>query len=241
VKGRAAPSRKLLRSAALFGLTLDRAGAPAARPARWAPVLAARLDAALKPRGVALVTGPSGAGKSTLLAALARQLGGGGAGRRRGGNVVLASTAPLSPAQRRRAVVDLLDLPLQETLHTLSAAGLAEARLLGQPAGALSDGQRFRLALAMALARAGRGTGRGVTTLIVDEFGSTLDRTTARGVACTLARWVRRSPNLRAVFATSHEDVEAWLEPEIVVRTRLGEAGRASIERRPRAAAGSTR
>ena len=85
--------------------------------------------------------------------------------------------------------------------------------------------------------------------IMIDEFASTLDRTTARCVCRALRRWVMRcgalkhgehgehrggradrigvrnrfeEPEVRVVVASAHDDIAAWLEPELIAVARLG-------------------
>jgi ABC-type ATPase with predicted acetyltransferase domain len=227
----AAPSERLCRAAAIFGLALDppapdRAPSPLARALRLRAARAAqRLDTILRPGQVAFVTGPSGAGKSLLLAALRDRLGPRAIG-----------TTPPGPVRARRALVDLDPAPLPEWLATLARAGLSEASLLTRPYLHLSEGQKRRADLALAMARASRraaASGRAHTrTLIADEFASPLDRTTALGLARTLRRWVlassagptpRHAPlaPVRAVVATAHDDLLEALRPHVLVHVPL--------------------
>lgn len=227
------PSTRCLTAAAIFGVPIE---APADRSIRGsarstAPRLlhararaaAAELDAALAPGSVALVTGPSGAGKSLLLAALRDRL----------GSRAIAARPP-GPARAGRALVDLDPAPLPEWLACLARSGLAEAALLTIPYACLSEGQRRRADLALALARLQRRASvaaeprsprEPAPTLVADEFASTLDRLTARSLACVLRRWVRplpgaraaRVPALRAVVATAHDDLIEALRPDVLV------------------------
>lgn len=227
------PSTRCLAAAAIFGVPIE---PPADRPVRGSAVClapravgararaaAAELDAALTPGGVALVTGPSGAGKSLLLAALRDRL---------GSRAVTAR--PPGPARAARALVDLDPAPLPEWLACLARSGLAEAALLTVPYARLSEGQRRRADLALALARLQRRASAaaaaahprpGAPTLVADEFASTLDRLTARSLACVLRRWVRPLPGprgddppaLRAVVATAHDDLIEALRPDVLV------------------------
>jgi len=227
------PSARCLTAAAIFGVPIE---PPAHWPVRGsgrstalravharAHAAAADLDAALAPGRVALVTGPSGAGKSLLLAALRDRL----------GSRAIAARPPGSD-RAVRALVDLDPAPLTEWLACLARSGLAEAALLTVPYARLSEGQRHRADLALALARlqrrasiaAGlRGPRQPVPTLVADEFASTLDRLTARSLACVLRRWVRplpgarggRVPAIRAVVATAHDDLIEALRPDVLV------------------------
>lgn len=213
------PSVKLRQAAAMFALSITPTGRWSRRVEppirRWAAAAADVLLAALAPGQIALVTGPSGGGKSTLLRAVVRRL-----GRR----VVRARTAYSS-----RRVVDLLDLPLDQTLGTLSRAGLADARLLARPGRTLSEGERFRLALALAMTRAGRTPALplpGGVVLVVDEFASVLDRVTAASVARALRRWVRPPGPMRVIVATAHDDVLEALAPDVLVEAPLAQPPR---------------
>jgi ABC-type ATPase with predicted acetyltransferase domain len=212
-------SGRVVRACAMFGVApgdLEREGTDAAGAA-------AEVEGLLCAGEVALVTGPSGGGKSTLLRALAGRCGdavwvGHGLGRRQGS----------------RRVIDAMPGKLQEALGLLAHAGLADATILPRQRGAISDGERFRLSLAVGmwrcLRRAERGRG---ALLVVDEFGSTLDRTTALNVARMLRRWVSRS-GVRAVCATAHDDILEALGPAVLVQVELGGAMR--VVRAPAAA-----
>ncbi|MEL7473143.1 MAG: AAA family ATPase [Planctomycetota bacterium] len=211
-----APSVRLRAMAALFGLRVTKR-----RDDRWARHLrteARRVWRAAREPGVTLVVGPSGSGKSTLLRHVAR------CATRRG------AVHWVRPRRDRTPLADRYRGGPGRTLDVLASAGLAEARLLARTPSELSEGQAARLALADALAeaQARAARGRGPSTLIADEFCSVLDRTTARSVAVTWRRAVRRA-GLRAFVATAHDDVEAWLAPDGVVRVDL--AGRVRVQR----------
>jgi ABC-type lipoprotein export system ATPase subunit len=171
------------------------------------------LDGLARARGgaVALVTGPSGSGKSTRLASI--------------GEILDARRDPFSFAGRVRAdparpVASLrAGLAPDAWLGVLSSAGLAEARLLATPAGALSEGERARLRLALAMSRVPEG---GI--LIIDEFCSTLDRATAAGVSASLHRWAGRL-GVRVIVASGHEDLARLLGPDLILRTGGAEGG----------------
>jgi ABC-type ATPase with predicted acetyltransferase domain len=72
---------------------------------------------------------------------------------------------------------------LQEKLHYLALAGLAEADLFVRPSNTLSLGQRYRLALAVALSRQ-------PDLLLVDEFCEPLDRFSTTAVCRRLRKSV---------------------------------------------------
>jgi ABC-type ATPase with predicted acetyltransferase domain len=191
---------------AAFGIERGRADGPPP----WCDEAAAALDEALRPGGVALVTGPSGSGKSTILRLLERRL------RRRGRRVVKAAAA----RKQERAVIDLFRGSAQRAALVLAQAGLAEARLMLRTPGELSEGQRARLWAALAMARARPGD-----TVILDEFGSTLDRIAAMSLARTLRRWAGAA-QVRIVCATAHDDVLEWLAPQVLIEQSLGKPAR---------------
>ncbi|MGN6505597.1 MAG: hypothetical protein ACTHM6_08545, partial [Tepidisphaeraceae bacterium] len=83
---------------------------------------------------------------------------------------------------------------------------------------------RWRLMLALGVATAIRvGQTPSVAVLAMDEFAALLDRVTARIVARALRRLIDRhigdqGATLGAVVATSHHDLLAALQPEVIVR-----------------------
>lgn len=200
-------SPRVCMACAMFGLKLDALPEPVPDAASTAEL----IDRHLLPGQIALVTGPSGSGKSTIVRHLAERL------ESRGLPVVVSG-----PCVGDGRIPDLFDLPLVETLSILGAAGLAEAPILLRRPGELSDGQRARLGLALALGHVQGQCSVEPTTIIFDEFVSTLDRVTAKSVATTLRRFVTRNLDIRVVCVTAHDDILETLGPWILIHQPLG-------------------
>lgn len=191
---------------AMFGTLGERPEAGAPRMARHA----ARLDSRLQPGQIALITGPSGSGKSSLARALLDRC----------PSAVASDSARVDPAS---PLVDALTGPLARRLAILSSVGLADARIFTRRAGVLSVGERARFEIALAINHAGhaahasaRSQSAHPTTIILDEFASTLDRPTALRVAHLLRRSVDRSTfPLRVVCITAHDDLTPALRPDV--------------------------
>lgn len=196
-------SDRALESLLMFGLSPARASSTHRRLDARARRAAGRLDAALAPSRVALITGPSGAGKSTILRALQDRLS--------------ASSRPIVRPPEcipdSGALVDLFRGSVHEAMGLLARAGLADAMVFALRPRDLSAGQRERLRIALALGECAAAPG---ATLIVDDLGCLLDRPTAQGVARTLARVVAASA-CRLVCATPHEDLRESLSPSVLV------------------------
>jgi ABC-type ATPase with predicted acetyltransferase domain len=181
-------------------------------PNQFTPLLPA-------PGQILLITGPSGAGKSSLLRIL-----------RKKSNDCLDLLNMRLP---NRPLVDCFgDVPLEQILAILSRVGLAEAWSYLRTPTELSDGQRWRFRLAMALSKA---ESRRHPILIADEFCALLDRVTAAVVARSLRRAISIDGNLRAILATSHDDLLGALRPDLHVhcdfgRVRLHRLNDAAIE-----------
>lgn len=155
---------------------------------------------------VVLVIGPSGSGKSTLLADAAAAL-------------AELGWAVREPDRDRRLpdrpAVDLVARAARApgvhgAMRLLARAGLADARAIVRRPAELSAGQRARLRLALALARAERDADRRPSApvlLVLDEFGSGLDRPTAAGLLALVAAWVRDTPGAAALIATCDESL----------------------------------
>jgi ABC-type ATPase with predicted acetyltransferase domain len=200
-------SKRSLRTLSAFGLTVDDAALTDQRAmtARIA-LAAAHIDARLRRARIALLTGPSGSGKTSLLRELTRLA-------RR--PIIVEQPSQL-PRDHTRAIDALGPTrSLAHAMRLLSAAGLADARLMVTPIAHMSEGERARLALARAMARAARARTTPIT-LIIDEFASSLDHITALSLAATLARWVRQPRSrLRAIIATNRDHTAAALAPDI--------------------------
>ncbi len=154
------------------------------------PVLA---DVPVPTGGLTYVTGYSGTGKSVLLSLFLAD------------NPEAHVPAEPEPGDDR-PLVELFELPLAQTLSLLGQVGLGEAFCYLTPYHLLSDGQRARARLALAYAGGHR-------LLVVDEFLSTLDRTSAAVVAYGFQKFCRRN-GVSAVVATAHDDLERHLGPD---------------------------
>lgn len=183
-------SRRARELMTLFGITSERI-------AQRRKNYKARLI--VQPGDIIYIIGASGAGKSTLLNAIYDQI----------------------PAENRIRLTDIslpgdgtlfdcVQGPVFQTLETFSQAGLSDVFCLLQRPSHLSTGQQFRYRLAFALSSKAR-------FVIVDEFGSNLDRITAGVLAY---RFRMAAPRTGKVFimASCHEDVLSDLHPDILIR-----------------------
>ncbi|MEV4413206.1 ABC-F family ATP-binding cassette domain-containing protein [Catellatospora sp. NPDC049609] len=154
-----------------------------------------RLD--LPADGRLLVTGPNGAGKSTLLAVLAGRLrpASGSVTRRRGLRVGLLAQDDRfdDPAATPRTLYERTgaDVPLIEL-------GLVAPRDLDRPVGALSVGQRRRVALALLIADPPHlllldEPTNHLSPALADELEDALRRAPGAVVVASHDRWLRRT------------------------------------------------
>jgi ABC-type ATPase with predicted acetyltransferase domain len=137
---------------------------------------------------VVLITGESGCGKSTLLKMIGK------------------------PTE-----IPIPDKPLhqwaasdEESLRLLNAVGLNDASLFALKYEHLSDSQQARARMYSCLVS-------GIKTLIVDEFLATLDRKTAKALAYSLQNILRRE-GINLIVATAQDDLEPFLQPDLVVK-----------------------
>lgn len=140
-----------------------------------------------------------------------------------------AASTPACQAPALPAALQACRMPEAETsrlfLGCLVAAGLAEAGLMLLPVRRLSAGQRARHTLAVAMfvcrlladrARHVASTDSLTPLLVIDEFGTGLDRPTAVSLAISLRRWCHTSA-VRTVVATLDAELGGHLAPAITV------------------------
>jgi uncharacterized protein len=211
-------SDRVLEVAAMFGLGLDHARAVTVLPPTTVP---------LRPGTVVFVTGASGGGKSTLLRCLRAALA------HRPDAPPVLDFADLPPAADAPLVDALAPAPLPDALAALAVAGLNDAFVMLRRPAELSDGQRYRFQLARLLLQLDSlpvpADHRPRAVLLADEFGATLDRTTAANIARNLRRFVTAA-HLAAVLATTHDDLLEPLAPDVLIEQHLG--GRLEIAMR---------
>ncbi len=167
------------------------------------------LSAVPLPRtGITYVTGYSGTGKSKLLE-LFRQCN-------------PDAWEPVEPADDR-PLIELFELPIADVLALLGRVGLGEAFTFLTPYRQLSDGQRARARLALAYAQCKR-------LLVIDEFLSTVDRTSAAIAAYGFQKFCRRH-GIAAVLASAHDDLTEALGPDLQIT--LDHNGAKTVQERP--------
>jgi len=148
---------------------------------------------------IVYITGPSGAGKSVILREMQNEI---PADERINiEQIVLPADKPVIDCVGGKGTIDALSL--------LSYAGLSDVFcMLNAPAN-LSEGQKYRFRLACALASDKK-------FIFADEFCSNLDRITAAVIAYNVRRFAKRN-NVTFFLASSHEDILADLQPDVLV------------------------
>lgn len=225
VQTQAQPTDRSMDIAVMFGLSID---------GQRDHTIIPPIELTLCPSQLVFVTGVSGGGKSTLLRLISQAM-------PVNASSPSGSTEPsvdLVWSDRlaqlpEAALVDALAYPegpqanlqrppatLERVCHWLSLAGLNDAAVMLRQPKQLSEGQRHRLRLAQAMAVAERSEADW-TVLLIDEFGSTLDRITAAALARSVRRWISRS-HVCLVAATTHDDLLEPLAPDVLIEVAPG-------------------
>lgn len=106
-------------------------------------------------------------------------------------------------------IIELWPIPAEQAIKRLTEVGLSDPFTWCRTPSELSDGQRARLRLARMLCESSEG-------LIVDEFLATLDRITARSVAWSTQKALRRRGR-GAIFVTSQDDLTDDIGPDVLI------------------------
>jgi len=140
------------------------------------------------------ITGESGCGKSTLINEIVKRY-----------NI-----------EKKELKIEY-DKPLflwgnnkEENLKLLSLVGLGDATLFIAKYHQLSDSQQYRAILFAHLLSDEK-------YIILDEFLSTLDRTTAKAVSYVFQKAIRKT-NKILICSTAHSDLTNYLQPDLIIK-----------------------
>lgn len=151
----------------------------------------------IHPGNIVYVTGPSGSGKSQALPIILER-------------IPIADDQAVPSIDTTKPLIDGWDVPPKVAIARLSAVGLGDPVTWCRLPSELSIGQAQRLMLADLLAHP-------APLIVFDEFLAGLDRITAKAVAWTSQRAIRKAGKT-AVFLTANDDLEADLAPDITIK-----------------------
>jgi ABC-type ATPase with predicted acetyltransferase domain len=177
----------------MFGLTLERLR-------ERVPFFSCEIK--VKEGDIVYITGPSGSGKSVILQELERQV--------PEEERINLFDIELSEAE---AVIDCVDGELLGALKLLSVAGLSDVFCLLKKVSHLSEGQQWRYRLAKALSERRK-------FIFADEYCGGLEKVSAAVVSYRVRRFAKER-GVTFFLASSHEDVLADLQPDVIVRCDL--------------------
>jgi len=157
-----------------------------------------------------LVVGKSGSGKTSFLEQIARSH---------------PECFTLCDAKRvhwddDRAVISELGrgMTTEQAMRLMSSIGLNSVRTWLKPFRILSQGERYRATFARLLAAGSTANGqRRRRALLMDDFGSVLDGTTARCMAASISKCIKKQHS-KFVLASSSVEVVRYLQPDLVVQ-----------------------
>jgi len=137
---------------------------------------------------IGLIYGPSGSGKTTLLKTL--------------GDIKKHEW------QENKAIIsNFYPKDFESASMALCSVGLSTIPVWYRPYGCLSNGEKFRADLARTLVSDEKIN-------LVDEFTSVVDRTVAKSTSYAVSKWIRKSQNKKIIFASCHDDIIKWLQPD---------------------------
>lgn len=136
---------------------------------------------------IGLIYGPSGSGKSTLL----KQFG------------LIESP---NWDDDKAMISNFHPYSFEDVSYALTSVGFSTIPAWYRPYQVLSNGEKFRADLAKSL------IGDGLS--LIDEFTSVVDRNVAKSTSNAVSKYIRKRENKKVIFASCHEDIIDWLNPD---------------------------
>lgn len=96
----------------------------------------------------------------------------------------------------------------------LSSVGLSSVPSWLKPYPVLSNGEQFRARMAMELSFK-------KNIHFIDEFTSVVNRDVAKSTSTSISKFIRRE-NKKVVFASCHDDIIPWLQPDWIFNSETG-------------------
>jgi ABC-type lipoprotein export system ATPase subunit/GNAT superfamily N-acetyltransferase len=137
---------------------------------------------------IGLIYGPSGSGKSTLLKTF--------------GNI---STPTWD--NDKSLISNFYPVEFERASKVLCAVGLSTIPTWFRSFNVLSNGEQFRANLAKSLID-------DKEVQLIDEYTSVIDRTVAKSASHSISKWIRKENKKKVIFASCHEDIIEWLQPD---------------------------
>ena len=113
---------------------------------------------------------------------------------------------------------------IDDAVNKLSAVGLNSIPSWMKPFHVLSTGEQFRANLARTVE----------SNCVIDEFTSVVNRDVAKSTATSISKYIKSNNLTNVVFASCHDDIIDWLEPDWVYHTDTKTLSRGSLWHRPR-------
>lgn len=137
---------------------------------------------------IGLIYGPSGSGKSTIL----KQFG---------------SIKSPNWDDAKSTISNFHPIDFENASHVLCSVGFSTIPAWFRPYSVLSNGEKFRADLARILTS-------DEEIHLIDEFTSVVDRTVAKTASFAVSKYIRKNPKKKVIFASCHEDIIEWLQPD---------------------------
>lgn len=155
---------------------------------------------------IGLICGNSGSGKSTVLKTL--------------GDIKEASY------DYNKSIVSQFEhLSEEEVVDLLQSLSLSSVPVWLNKPNELSNGERARLDICYHIANAKDGD-----IILIDEFSSTVNRSSAKSMSYALQRYVRKK-NIKIILASCHFDIIEWLNPDWIFNLNKQKEDGCEIER----------